>query len=213
MDTAADPLQLRLDRDRSIRSRPSSSKRLRRRLRRLQRHPDDIVINPSLLAQLHILLAVLVTTVMAIYLAVSFDWGSQTLTLGQVLKHELRITLPLFGIVPLVLLGTLSHRLLDRRYLLCNDYILEVEGLLAWKLRTVRLRYLHIRGLEVDRTILQHLFNVGDLRVGGEISPEDTDIVMTGIYKPERYKDIIKERINQKVTALGLSENRRLGMG
>lgn len=177
-------------------------KHARHRVRSAQEKEGSITIYPSPLAQVHLIFLIFMAAVIAAYVDARFVWGSQDLFLGEFFGYPLTVNIPLLGLVPLVLLAMLAHRLLDRRYVLSEDYILEVEGLLAWRLRTVRLRYLHIRGLEVDRSILQNLFGVGDLRVGGETSPEDTDVVMYGIAHPEAFKDLIKERINRKLAEL-----------
>ncbi|MBX7137697.1 MAG: hypothetical protein K1X83_06905 [Oligoflexia bacterium] len=163
---------------------------------------ENVVVYPSFLAQLHLVALLLISCVFTVYASLHFSWATQTLTLPHLFGYEISLYVPLFGLIPLVVLGALAHRLLDRCYILSDDYILEIEGRLSWTLRTVRLRYLHIRGLELDRTIWQHLLDIGDLRVGGEISPEDTDVVMYGIYKPQRYKDLIKERIDLKLKTL-----------
>ncbi len=182
-------------------------------LRRETSRSTNIIIRPSIISQLHLLALFLLSLWVTYDSFARFPDTVEHYFLGSAFGFDVGLSLPAMGILPLVLGAALIHKLLNRKYVLCEDYILEIEGLVAFTLRTVRLRYLHIRGLEIDCNILQRMLGVGDLRVGGEISPEDTDVVMMGIYNPNRYKDIIKERINRKLRLLANVAVKQHAMG
>ncbi|MCB0319227.1 MAG: PH domain-containing protein, partial [Bdellovibrionales bacterium] len=54
--------------------------------------------------------------------------------------------------------------------------------------------YEHIRGVELDRTLYQRMFNLGDIKIGSSMKNE-IEVLIRGIYKPDYYKRIIEYRL------------------
>ena len=159
------------------------------------RESDNIVIYRSPLNEIPRGIVLLALYVATIYVSWTYPESIQYVSLGELFGRELSMGLPLFGIVPLVFMGAISHSLLNFRYVLTPDYVMEIEGLLDLREKSVRLHYIHIRGMEIDRSVLQKLLNIGDLRLGSAVAHGDSEIVMKGIYNPRHYKDIINQRI------------------
>lgn len=143
----------------------------------------------------------------AIYISIAFPVTVQRIPLGVIFGKELSIGLPLAAIVPIVMMGSIVHSLYDVRYVLTPDYVMEIEGLLSFNERSVRLHYIHIRGMEIERNIFQKMFNIGNLKLGSAIAQGDSDVVLRGVFDPRRYKDIINERIMERMSAEGGHEN------
>lgn len=143
----------------------------------------------------------------AIYISVAFPVTVQRVPLGSIFGKEMSIGIPLAAIVPIMMMGGIVHSLYDVRYVLTPDYVMEIEGLLSFNEKSVRLHYIHIRGMEIERNIFQKMFNIGNLKLGSAIAQGDSDVVLRGVYDPRRYKDIINERIMERMSADGAHEN------
>ena len=105
--------------------------------------------------------------------------------------------IPLFGIIPLVLGAKLLHDMKDSKLLLYKDYVLYAKGLMSWQEHTVRIRYNHLREIEIDQTILQKLFGIGDIVLISMSSQSEDEVYMRGIPNPRHIKDLIEKRRNK----------------
>lgn len=166
----------------------------------------QIVIYRSIRSRLLALLAVFALTAASIYLSSRYAWAMQYIEVGAWLGVSLQLPLPLFGIVPLALLAQVVHSLLDYRYILCEDYVLGVEGLLSLKRRSIRINYVHIRGMEIDESLWQQLLRVGDLTIlATTLDQGEHEVTMRGIAQPRRIKDLIQARVHEQVQGTRLA--------
>ena len=147
---------------------------------------------PSLRNELVLVIGIIASAIASGYIAFYFPETSQDI--GSI--FGITISLPIAGVVPLVFLGQLFHNLNNRKLVVYDDGVLFVQGLIAWKQHSVRMRYIHIREIEVNQTILQKLFNVGDIILISVASHEsDDEINMIGISNPEGAKLLIQEKL------------------
>ena len=129
-----------------------------------------------------------------------YEWSLQWIPLGSIAGLNLAFPLPLFAILPLALLGIVVHNLYNYKYILCADYVLSVKGLWDFNRSSVRINYVHIRGVEIDEGLAQRLFGLGDLRILGTAGTgSDHAVIMEGIRNPRKIKDIIQTRMNEKL--------------
>jgi uncharacterized membrane protein YdbT with pleckstrin-like domain len=156
---------------------------------------DTVIIYRSPLAEAPRIFLLVVLYIATIYFTNKFPITVHQISIGSLFGYDITFGLPLLGLLPLMLMGNIVVRLMNYKYVLTPDYVLEIEGLMALVEKSVRLHYIHLRGIEIERSVLQKLFNLGDLRLGSAIAQGDAEIVMKGIYNPRRVKDIINERM------------------
>ena len=118
------------------------------------------------------------------------------------------LPIPLFLLLPVVLASYIIHGLYNYKYVISNDYVLDYEGVLSFKMTETRVEYEHIRGIEVDRTIYQRILGLGDIRIGTAVR-NDVEVLLKGIYNPHYYKDIIESRLRRHVEAMEISGLKR----
>jgi uncharacterized membrane protein YdbT with pleckstrin-like domain len=148
---------------------------------------DERCYNPSPLSQLPSLVAGTFLLLVGFYLRMRGIWmedSDRIMTMGLIVGGLGA------GLLLLVAWSCLNHRLC-----FCETYISRYSGLLSTNLRTSRLLYKHVRGVEIEQSIFGRIFNIGDLHVGSDNSRTTAEIVISGVRHPERIKDIILKRV------------------
>ena len=92
-----------------------------------------------------------------------------------------------------ILLCLLIHRLYDSKYLIGKDYIRALHGLLSFRKQDIRLEYMDIRGIEINRGLYGRVVNTGIITIGTAMM-EKEEMNITDIYNPSFYRDIILKR-------------------
>ncbi|WKZ57531.1 MAG: hypothetical protein QY326_02370 [Bdellovibrionota bacterium] len=108
---------------------------------------------------------------------------------------SLSVPLPLLPLFPTLLFAVLVHRARDSKYVLGADHVTEVNGLLSFRLRSERIFYLHVRGIEVDQPLVGRFLNFGDVELTSDVTMATQTIVLRGIANPRRVKDEIQRRV------------------
>lgn len=140
----------------------------------------------------------------SVYLTVRFDWSIQTISLGMWSGRNIFMPLPLFALIPFGLLGYIGHGLYNCKYIICDDYVLEIRGLVEIRRKSIRLNYTHIRGVEISESIWQQLWRVADVHVLSDVSALSADhmsdgyVQMKGVTNAHRIKDLIQSRIQSR---------------
>lgn len=167
-------------------------------------HAEPLVIFRSIRSETAPLLLLLVLVVLAIFLTARFEWSVQRVALGTWAGRNMGLPIPLFAILPLGLLANILHSALNYRYILCDTYVLEVSGLLDLRRRSLRLNYIHIRGVEISASVWQQLLGVADLIVIGPIvNHSEHTIQMKGIARAHAIKDFINAHIQDQLKQVG----------
>ena len=165
---------------------------------------EPIVIFRAVRSEAAGILLLFTLIVLTIYLTARFDWSVQHLQIGTWAGRTVTLPVPLFAILPLALLGVLVHAALNCRYIICDTYVLEVSGLLDIRRRSVRLNYVHIRGVEISASLWQQLLGVADLIVLGPIvNHSEHTIVMKGVKRAHSIQDLIIQRIQTQLKNVG----------
>lgn len=108
------------------------------------------------------------------------------------------IVLPLAfmsGVVGMFLLLIVLWRCRNEKLCFCDMYVSRYTGILGNNLRTSRLLYHHVRGVEIEQSIMDRLLDLGDIHVASDNSRASAEIVIRGVRRPERIKDILLERV------------------
>lgn len=104
--------------------------------------------------------------------------------------------IPFFGIFPLMLISVLCHRHWDAKYSIADVYASGITGLLSFRKNEMRVEFKHLRGMDIEQTILGRFFDVGTLMIGTAMR-EDVELNMYGIRHPAYYRDIIARAIQE----------------
>ena len=93
--------------------------------------------------------------------------------------------------VPLTILAVILHKKFNRKYVLSKRGIAFKMGLLSLTKSEQAVAYSKMRGVEIRRTIMQRIFNVGDVCVN-TILGDRPEVVMKGIYNPNEMGAVIE---------------------
>ncbi len=157
------------------------------------------MIAPSVIAQFEKIILLVVALVAMVALSIRYpDFVAVIPLLG------FGVGISIWAIPVLVMLILIFGALYNRRYVLCDDYVLEARGRVWVKLFTTRIQYVHIKTLEVNKGILGRIFDYGDiiLTTGLNDSSHESCIEMQGIANPHQIKDLIHAKMVEKESAL-----------
>ncbi len=152
---------------------------------------EEIAYRPSFLSEIPRIFAAAV--LMAASLAV---WAYAIDGLKPTVANVIATTLISLSIL---LLLFVVWRCFNRRLCFCDMYVSLYSGILSPSLRTSRLLYHHVRGVEIEQGIVQRLLNLGDIHVGSDNSRMKSEIVLTGIKNPELVKDNLLDRVRTAI--------------
>lgn len=150
-----------------------------------------IVLYRHHLQELPLILLVIVLTVSAFPLT-----GAIPSSVQEVSLFSLTFSVPFFALMPAVGFFYVLNRMWNARYEIHEGYVCACEGIVSLTMRDVRIDYENVRGIEIDRNLYQRLAQLGDLKIGSSMHG-DVELVMHGIRYPERYREIIEERIKK----------------
>lgn len=150
---------------------------------------DECAFNPSPLAHLPCLLGGGILLVASFYVRMRGVWTETS--------EVLMLAALLVGLLGVTLLLVVAWKCLNHKLCFCDTYVSRYAGILGTNLRTSRLLYHHVRGVEIEQSILGRIFNLGDIHVGSDNSRSTAEIVIRGVYNPERIKDILLARVDE----------------
>ncbi len=155
---------------------------------------DQIAFNPSPLSQLPALFGGAILLATAFYFRVQGIWMENSDVVLAVAMAP--------GLVGVALLLCVVWRCFNHRLCFCDSYVSRYSGLLGTNLRTSRLLYHHVRGVEIEQSILGRILKVGDIHVGSDNSRPTSEIVIRGVRHPEKIKDQLMARVEQVQSVL-----------
>lgn len=100
------------------------------------------------------------------------------------------IKVPLTGLVPLMLVAVVLHKMYDSHYVVGPDYVRQLDGLLSLSKDDIIIELKDIRGVEIERNIYGRLVNTGDLKIGTAASDRH-EITLRYIRDPSSFRDLI----------------------
>lgn len=151
---------------------------------------ENIIIRQSWLNQFGAILVAFVTLVLTSYLSVVYSEYTTVLTEGGV-------SLPVLNLLPIAIFLRSAFVIYNERFVLTPEYLIDVEGRLAWRERSTRVEYHRIQEIKIEETIVQRIFGLGDVTVVPLAGAEGIPICLRGIAHPRIVKDLI--RANKRV--------------
>ena len=147
----------------------------------------DVAFRPSLLSHIGNIICAIVFVVLGLPLAVK---------ISDIIGKN--ITFPIWGIFSIIgvlFLLKAAWKSYNQRLCLCNQYVSAYAGILSPSMRTTRLLYEHVRGVEIEQSLFQRCVNLGDLHVGSDVNKGEGEMVVCGIRNPDRVKDLLLQRV------------------
>jgi hypothetical protein len=152
---------------------------------------DECAFNPSPLAHLPFLLGGGALLVASFYIRITAIWADH---------HDMLVAGAIaIGLLGIAMLLLVAWKCLNHKLCFCSTYVSRYSGILGTNLRTSRLLYQHVRGVEIEQSILGRILNLGDIHVGSDNSRATAEIVIRGVYNPEKIKDILLERVEESI--------------
>lgn len=158
---------------------------------------SNIIVRQASLNQLPLIIAFVASIFLTFWAPLHYPVTLQEIDLGII-----TFSLPLFGLFPLVIAAALVRSLGNYRLILTPEYIYYAEGIFNWKEKTIRIEYNHIREIEIDQTMFQRIFGMGDLVITVVATSIESSTNMPGIWRPRKIKDLIRSRMHVEEQAL-----------
>lgn len=155
---------------------------------------EKITLYRSLYGESISIFLFIVTSILCIVYSDTSTYLRQDIFQFVINETAYTLSLPLIGILPFLILAYTAHRIFDCKYIIADSYIRELSGLASFKKKDKRLEFYNIRGIDIDRSLLNRILNVGDLKIGGSMHDE-VEVVFSGIRNPSKYRDIVVERM------------------
>ncbi len=151
------------------------------------RDGNNVLIRQSWLNQLGLIVVALITLVLTSYLSVVYpDYTTVSTDFG--------LSLPVLNFIPLAMVLRSAFRIYNERFVVTPEYLIDVEGRLAWSERSTRIEYHRVQEIKIEETIIQRIFGLGDVTVVPLAGADGVPICLRGVAHPRLVKDIIRQQ-------------------
>lgn len=159
---------------------------------------SQLVIPKVWRSELKGLIVFLLTSGMSVYLSANFPGSIMQGKLFTVMDHTFWLTLPLWSLLPFIVVMFSIFRIYNVRFVVDGDGIEARVGILSLHQRITRLRYEDIRSIEIEHSLLERILDIGDVEVS-TASTGDVEIVLQGVAAPEEVQDMLqRERMSRQ---------------
>jgi membrane protein YdbS with pleckstrin-like domain len=150
------------------------------------RDGDNIIIRQSWLNQCGMILLILMTLAGTSYVSLLYPEYTT-------IDSNIGVSIPLLNLIPLTMVLRCAFTIYNERFVITPEYLIDVEGRLAWRERSTRIEYHRVQEIKIEETILQRLFNLGDVTVVPLAGTEGIPICLRGVSHPRTVKDLIRQ--------------------
>jgi len=155
------------------------------------RDGDNVIIRQSWLNQLGAVVLALVTLALTSYLTILFPEYTT-------LASEGGWSLPVLNFIPLTIVLRSAYNVYNERFVVTPEYLIDVEGRLAWRERSTRIEYHRVQEIKIEETIVQRIFSLGDVTVVPLAGADGMPICLRGVAQPRLVKDLIRHRKQER---------------
>lgn len=151
------------------------------------RDGDNIIIRQSWLNQLGMMILGLAALALTSYLSVVFPDYTTIVT-------ESGLSLPVLNFIPLAIGLRSAFCIYNERFVITPEYLIDVEGRLAWRERSTRIEYHRVQEIKIEETIIQRILGLGDVTVVPLAGSEGVPICLRGVAHPRLVKDLLRQQ-------------------
>jgi hypothetical protein len=145
----------------------------------------NIIIRQSWLNQLGMIVLALVTLALTSYLSIMYPEYTTVPTEGG-------LSLPVLNCIPLAMVLRSAFAIYNERFVITPEYLIDVEGRLAWRERSTRIEYHRVQEIKIEETIVQRILGLGDVTVVPLAGSDGVPICLRGVVHPRVVKDLIR---------------------
>ena len=145
---------------------------------------------PTWRSKLGKLLLFFIFSILAIRLSLEFDEmviRGELFTIGNTIFF---MSMPILMAIPGYILARVLLYIYNCRYIIDERGVEAQIGLVALRLRQIRLKYEDIRGVETQQSIVERILNIGTVEVGSAMT-DVIEITMKGIANPRAVQILI----------------------
>lgn len=115
---------------------------------------------------------------------------------------EITLQLPLFWLMPCYILIIGILRIYDVRYIIDSRGLEAKVGILRLNQTITRVLYSDIRSAETDQSLIERLFNVGDVEIGTAATAQ-IEVIFRGVAAPREVQNIIQRERDKMLEISG----------
>lgn len=123
------------------------------------------------------------TSVLSIYLSSILPWTIVEGTLFTLFDVPIVLKLPILWFIPASFTGLAIFRIYDVRYIIDEQGLEAVRGILALNQKRIRVRYEDIRSVRTHQAVVDRLMDIGDVEVGTAATSQ-LEITFQGVGAP-----------------------------
>ncbi len=159
---------------------------------------DSIIIRRVWRSQIGTVVVYIVLCVLSVWLSEKFPVSRVDGYLFEIFGYKLYATLPLFSLLPLAALVSLTLPIYDG-YMTVDKRGVELRtGILSLRQKIIRVRYEDIRGVEIGQSLLERLLDYGTVGIGSAAT-ESVEIMFGGVGSPGGIQDLIQTERDRRV--------------
>jgi hypothetical protein len=153
----------------------------------------NVIIRQSWLNQVGMIILTLATLAITSYLSILYPEYTT-------LPLESGLALPVLNCIPLAMALRSAFAIYNERFVITPEYLIDVEGRLAWRERSTRIEYHRVQEIKIEETIVQRIFGLGDVTVVPLAGADGVPICLRGVSHPRLVKDLIRLQRRERET-------------
>lgn len=163
---------------------------------------DNVIVRESHLNRLPLFIVLGVAVILGVS---TLSFLSQA-ALDSVLRQGRFVIALCFGLPVLMMYSFIVYRIYNQKLVITPEYLINVVGTLTWRERSIRLDYSRIAEIEIDVTLFQRAFHLGDVRITPIATESDDLFVVRGVRHPRILKDILRLRTRESAERASQTE-------
>ena len=158
---------------------------------------STVVVSKTWRSEWILLVLFVASSLLSPILSHKFSWSLITGELFSYGDRTVILTLPLFWLVPFVVLSLILFRIYDVRFSVDSKGIESRVGILGFNQRIVRVRYEDVRSVEIDQTLLERFLDIGNLAIG-TAATSGIEIYFEGVAAPAEVQQMIQSERDRR---------------
>ena len=156
---------------------------------------DSKVFYRSKLAELPMIALLLIIIILKLYLTAKYNFGLVNYNLS-LLGKTYTLSFSLLSILTVFVFLLILRNHYNQKLIVGSNFVICKSGIISINQQDVRLDFENIRGIEIDKSILDRILNLGKLKIGSS-STDQIEIIFSGLRNPNQVRALIEYRIHK----------------